>query len=421
MTASRTERKSHDGRSLELLLNVTHFPRDFNAAALWAGLTTFIWFASGMVPLQIAVSGQLGLSAAESSSGIFIVWFTSAASSLVLSLYYRQPLPITWTIPGLIYLGTLAGRFAFSELVGANLMAGLMIVALGLLGIGGRIMEWLPLPIVMGMFAGSILEYVTRMVKATVEDIFVAGPAVAGYLIGRVVGRPGLPPMGLAIIFGGIAIVLAPEGSPRRISWSFPDLVMPDIGFSLPAFVAVSLPMVVLSMVLGNVQGLGFLLAQGYRVPVRPVTVLVGVGSVVNAILGGCPAIVGRTAVAILAASDAGPASGRYTGSLIAAVLTFSIALAAGPVTSLLRILPRGYVLALAGLAILSSLQEAFEKAFSEKLRFGALVAFAVAATPFSFVGITSAFWAVLAGFLASLLAERGELLAHWGIKGMKG
>jgi benzoate membrane transport protein len=78
-------------------------------------------------------------------------------------------------------------------------------------------------------------------------------------------------------------------------------------------------------------------------------------------------------------------------------------------------------VLALAGLAILSSLQEAFEKAFSEKLRFGALVAFAVAATPFSFVGITSAFWAVITGFLASLLAERGELLAHWGIKVMKG
>lgn len=46
-------------------------------------------------------------------------------------------------------------------------------------------------------------------------------------------------------------------------------------------------------------------------------------------------------------------------------------------------------------------LQDAFEKAFGADLRFGALVAFAVAATPFSIAGITSAFWAVLAGLVA--------------------
>jgi benzoate membrane transport protein len=174
-------------------LSWTSVARDFNAAALWAGLTTFIWFASGMVPLQIAVSGQLGLDAAQSSSWIFIVWFSAALSSLVLSLFYRQPIPITWTIPGLVYLGTLAGDFSFSELVGANLMAGLLIIALGLAGIGGRIMDWLPLPIVMGMFAGSILEYVTRMVRATAEDILVGGATVAGYLAGRILGRPRVP------------------------------------------------------------------------------------------------------------------------------------------------------------------------------------------------------------------------------------
>jgi benzoate membrane transport protein len=90
------------------------------------------------------------------------------------------------------------------------------------------------------------------------------------------------------------------------------------------------------------------------------------------------------------------------------------IALAAKPLISLLSVLPRGYVVVLAGLAILSSLQEALEKAFGGRLRFGALVAFAVAATPFTLAGITSAFWAVIAGFAASLLAERRVLRAHW-------
>ena len=67
------------------------------------------------------------------------------------------------------------------------------------------------------------------------------------------------------------------------------------------------------------------------------------------------------------------------------------IALAAGLVIPILAVLPASYVFALAGLAIFASLQDAFEKAFGGTLRFGALVAFAVAVTPFSFVGITSA------------------------------
>lgn len=395
-------------------LSWTSVARDFNAAALWAGLTTFIWFASGMVPLQIAVSGQLGLDAAQSSSWIFIVWFSAAASSLWLSLFYRQPIPITWTIPGLVYLGTLAGHFTFSELVGANLMAGLLIIALGLAGIGGRIMDWLPLPIVMGMFAGSILEYVIRMVRATAEDIWIGGATVAGYLGGRILGRPRVPAMGLAVICGALAIFLTQETTPSSLSWSLPALVVPEINFSLAAFIAVSLPMVVLSMVLGNVQGLGFLRAQGYRVPVKPVTVAVGISSVVNAVLGGCPAIVGRTAVAIVAAPDAGPVASRYTASVTASLLTLILALAATTVTSVLAIVPKQYIVALAGLAILSSLQEAFEKAFGKVLKFGALVAFVVAATPFSFAGITSAFWAVIAGFLVSALTERSEMRAYW-------
>ena len=67
-----------------------------------------------------------------------------------------------------------------------------------------------------------------------------------------------------------------------------------------------------------------------------------------------------------------------------------------------------------AGLAIFASLQDAFEKAFGGNLRFGALVAFAVAATPFAFVGITSAFWAVIVGIIGSLVVERTDILKNW-------
>ena len=387
---------------------------DFNAAAMWAGITAFVWYAFGAVPLHIAVSGQLGLSTAQTSSWIFIVWLSGAVATIWLSLQFRQPIPITWTIPGLVYLGTLADRFSFAEIVGANLVAGLLLVVLGMLGAGGAIMRWLPLPIVMGMFGGSILTYVIRMVTATVEDVAVAGTAVACYLIGRWIGNTRIPPVGLAVIGGGIAVALVDTVGGKPVEWTMPAFAIPDMTFSYSAVIAMSLPMVVLSMGLGNVQGIGFLLAQGYRVPVNTVSTAVGVTSVVNAFLGGHPATVARTGVAILASPESGAVSGRYWAAVISAGLTIILAFAATPVASLLNVLPNTYIVAVAGLAIVSAFQDALEKSFTGKLRFGALVGFVVAATPFAILGITSAFWAIIAGLAASALAERKQLFEFW-------
>jgi benzoate membrane transport protein len=388
--------------------------RDFRMAALWAGLTAFIWYGLGAVPLQLEIAGQLGLSPAQTSSWIFIIWFSGAVISVALGLWFRMPIPITWTIPGLIYLGTLSGQFTFAEIVGANLVAGVAIVLLGLLGIGKRIMAWLPLPIVMGMFAGSILVYVTRMVNAIVEDMVVAGITVASYLIGRLVGSPRLPPIGLAVIVGGAAVFLFGNTAPGAAAWHLPTLELVEVQFSPNALLAVTLPMVLLAMGLGNVQGLGFLLSQGYRVQVTQITVTTGICSLVNAVFGGHAATVGRAAAAILAGPEAGPISSRYWASLIAAALSLVIAFGAGALTSLLDVFPRTFVVTLAALAILSSFQEALTKAFGGRLRFGGLTAFAVAATPFAIFGVTSAFWAILAGVAASFAAERRELLAYW-------
>jgi benzoate membrane transport protein len=388
--------------------------RDFNIAAFWSGITAFVWYAFGAVPLHIAVSGQLGLSTDQSASWMFIVWFMGALASIGLSLRYRQPIPITWTIPGLVYLGTLAGQYSFAEMVGANLMAGILIVVLGAIGVGQRIMAWLPLPIVMGMFAGSILGYMTRMVTATVNDALIAGTTVIAFLIGRAIANPKVPPLGLAMVVGGIAIVASGQLGEAEIAWTLPAVAIPGMAFTLPAFTAITVPMIILAMGLGNVQGLGFLMAQGYKIQVTAITVVVGITSIINALFGGHAAIVARTGVAILAAPDAGPKPTRYWANIIAASLTIGLAFAAAPVMSLIGVLPKSYIFALAGLAVLSALQDAFEKAFGAGLKFGALIAFGVAVTPFALAGISSAFWAIIAGIIASLFVERSQLLAIW-------
>jgi benzoate membrane transport protein len=387
---------------------------DLNCAAVWAGVTTFIWYAVGLVPVQIAVTSQFGLTPQAISSWIFIIWFSGAVASVAASLVYRQPIPITSTIPGLVFLGSLSGQFSYPELVGANLMAGVVILVCGVLGIGGRILKWLPMPIAMGMLAGSILGDVSKMVTASAGDMVVAGATIAGYAVGRCLGKSRVPPVGLALLTGGLAVAISQPAAPEPIAWTLPSLVVPSIAFSPSAFMAATIPLVVLSMGLGNVQGLGFLAAQGYRVPANRVTMMLGVNSIVNAMFGGHAAIISRNGMPILAGPEAGPAKGRYWANIVAALLSLLIAAAAGPVVSLFGILPTAYIVSLAGLALLPSLQNAFEKAFEGKLRFGAVVAFVVSASPFTLLGIGSACWALMIAVAAALLAEREDLLEHW-------
>ena len=311
-------------------------------------------------------------------------------------------------------MATMAGSYSYPELVGANLVAGVIVLTLGLFRVGGRLLDWLPMPLAMGMLGGSILADVSRAVSATVGDVVVAGATVAGYLVGRTIRNQKIPPVTLALIAGGVAVFLTRSLAPVSLAWQMPSLVVPSMSFSLTSFFAVSLPMIVLSVGLGNAQGLGFLRGQGYRVPANVVTFVLGLNSIINAMFGGHAAIVSRNGMPIMASTEAGPVAGRYWANLVSAALTLLIAVAAYPVASLVSILPTSYVLALAGVAILPSFQNAVEQAFSAKLRFGAIVAFVIACTPFSLLGISSAFWALIGGIVASLVCERADLISHW-------
>ena len=100
--------------------------RDANPQTLSAGFTTSIWFLAGSLPLLIAVAERLNASDAHTASWIFVSYLSCGFSGIGLSLYYRQPIAIGYTIPGLIYIGTVAGQFSLSEIVGANIVAELL-------------------------------------------------------------------------------------------------------------------------------------------------------------------------------------------------------------------------------------------------------------------------------------------------------
>lgn len=388
--------------------------RDVNPAAMSAGVASFMLYVFLGLPVQLAVLQDLGLTDSEATSWAVITWLTTGAVSLGVTLYLRQPLSITMSIPSIVYLGTLGTQYSFPELAGANLMAAALILVLGVLGVGARMLRWFPLPLVMAMFAGTIIGFVIRLVDASVSDAGLILPIVGAFLLGHAIGNPRLPPVGLAVATGVLMLTLTQQWGAPDATATLPQLAVPTFKFTVAAFIEVAIPLVLLTVAIGNTQGIGYLQAQGYQVRANFVTIVSGLNSLVNAVFGGSPAGVGRSGIAVMASPEAGPRHARYWACVVPSVLSIGVAFLVGPVIAVVESLPGTFIAAIAGLAILSALQGALAQAFRGNLQFGATIAFAVAMTPFSYLGLGAPFWAIVAGLAASFAAERRTLLEYW-------
>jgi benzoate membrane transport protein len=382
--------------------------------ALSAGLSAFLMYTFAAFPALLAVLADLELGLHETAAWITAVWLTGGIATLAVTLRTRQPVPLVWSFPCLAYLGSVGHGLGYRELVGASLVAGVGIVLLALLGAGERIMAWLPLPLVVATFAGSIAAYVLAAARATVTDAAIGCAAVGAYAAARALRSRRVPPVAVAAVAAAVAVVALGRVDAAALEWSAPALSLPAPSFSGSVILA-SLPLIVLSLGMSTVQGLGFLVSEGYRVPVNRISLAVGLTSVANALLGGHPAGIGRNAAVLVGGPEAGPLERRYRASVVSGVLLLGLALGAGTIAALVGSLPPSVVAVVGGLALLSPFEDALRKSFRGGLPLGATAAFAVAATPVAILGIGSAFWALIAGYAVSLLLERGRLRAALG------
>lgn len=382
------------------------------AAAASAAVTAFAFYAFGTVPLVLGTAAELGLSPAQTTSWLTAVWLTGGLATLALTLAHRQPIQIVWSIPGIVLIGAVGEGLSYAELVGANLAAGALLLVLALAGAGERLLRLLPLPILLGSFAGSMLPYLARAAEGVATDAAVGLAAVAGYASARLLPRAGVPPVAPAALAGGAAAALAGRIGAGGGDWGLPTLVAPAPALDPATVLTVAVPLALLSLALGTAQGLGFLVAQGYEPPVRRISLAVGAASLLNAALGAHQAQVSRAGTAIVAGPGAGAREGRWRASALAGASMLGLALAAGSAFAVASAVPASLVAVVVGLAVLPVLRTAARGSLAGPLRLGGGTALVVAALPVGALGTTAAVWAIPAGLAVSFLAERGALVA---------
>lgn len=377
-----------------------------NSKTISVGLVAAVFGCTGpaLVVIKAAEAGQL--SAGQTVAWLFSIYVLGGLLSLFLALRYRQPICGAYTIPGAAILATSLVGINFSDAVGAFIMSGLLVLLLGVSGLIGKLMRWLPMPIVMAMIVGAMIRFATGAVDSVAAMPLIAGSAALSFfLVTRFVKS--VPPVMVAGIIGfGLALAMG-QIQPADVDVAFVMPVFTAPTFSLDAFLAITIPLTALVIGAENAQAAGVLMAEGYRPPINAMTVLSGIGGILAGLLGGHNANIAGPMTAICSSEQAGEdPQHRYGAALVNGVLFALFGLFAGLAVPFILALPKALIMIVAGLAmigvLLSALQQAFRKGGACQI--GAFVALAVAMSNFSLMGISAPFWALLFGVLVSWL-----------------
>lgn len=371
----------------------------FSIQALAAGLlAAFVGFASSFAVIIQGLT-TVGASQAEAASGLMALSISMGVCAIWLSLRTRLPISVAWSTPGAALLatsGALEGGFAAA--VGAFLVTGALIVLAGLWKPLGRWVAAIPAPLANAMLAGVLLGLCLAPVKAVGQAPLVGLAIVATWaVVGRINRLYAVP---ASVFVTAVLIVLTTDVTAASMGslWPHPVLVAPT--FSFAAVIGIALPLFIVTMASQNIPGIAVLNVNGYRPDPSPLFRTTGVFSLLSAPFGGHAVNLAAITAALCAGEDAHPdPTRRYWAAIVAGLLYIVFGLLAGAATAFISASPPILIEAVAGLALLGAFGSALMGAVSApEGREAAVVTFIVTASGLAFLGISGAFWGLVAG-----------------------
>jgi benzoate membrane transport protein len=369
----------------------------------WLTLTTsalaavVVGFASTI--LIVMQAGQaMGASPAQQASMAAILCFGMALTSLYLSWRHRMPIITAWSTPGAALIATSATGVAYSNALGAFVIAGLLMAATALIKPLAKAIAKIPGSIASAMLAGVLLKYALGIPGAAVAMPFMVLPLVAAYFALR-----------LSVPLYAVPVITVAGVAVAAVSAPFPavQIALTPLTFAMPSFdgatiVGIGVPLFLVTMASQNLPGFAVLRANGYEPPVTSCLLTTGVASAVMAPFGSHAINIAAITASLVAGSDAHPdPEQRWLVALPYFVLYVAVGLAAGLFVAVLGALPAALITTIAGLALFSPIMGAITAMMKEPHDIdSAPVTFLVTASGVTIWGVGAAFWGLASGMM---------------------
>lgn len=365
-------------------------------------VTALVGFTSSFAVVLTGLDA-VGADAAQAASGLLAVSITMGLACVVLAWRYRMPITVAWSTPGaalLVATGTVEGGWPAA--VGAFLVTAALILLTALWPALGGLIARIPPSIAQAMLAGVLLPLCLAPITGIVANPWGVVPVVLTWLVFARLAPRWAVPFAFVAATVVVAISLVGNGAPFD-----PAVLLPRFEFTAPTFtvgalVGLAVPLFIVTMASQNVPGIAIMRSFGYEVPWRPAMLVTGVGTALGATAGGHAINLAAISAALAASPDADPdpkrrwVAGVSTGASYLVLGAFSAAFAA-----LVVLAPAAVIPAVAGLALFAAFGSSVQQAIDDPgERIPAVVTFLVAASGIAVLGVSAAFWALVAGLL---------------------
>ncbi|GAA1733042.1 benzoate/H(+) symporter BenE family transporter [Aeromicrobium alkaliterrae] len=373
-----------------------------------AGLVAALVGFTSSFAVVIAGLRAVGANQAQAASGLLALCVVFGLIMLVLATWTRLPLSFAWSTPGaalLVSTGTVEGGWAAA--VGAFLVTGVLLALTGLVPALGRLIGRIPVPLAQAMLGGVLLQLCLAPFVAVADSPALIAPILVVWLL----ATRWIPTWAVPIAFGVALVVMAADlvasGATVPSSELVPALTWTSPTFTIAAVVGIAVPLTVVTMASQNIPGVAVMSSYGYRVPWTPSMVAAGAGTAVVAPLGGHAMNLAALSAALTAGDGAGPRDRRWIAAATAGVAYLVLGPLSGALVALSAAAAPGIVESVAGLALLAAFAAALRGALDDPdHRTSSAVAFLVAASGLTILGVGGAFWALVLG-----------LAVRWGIE----
>ena len=374
-------------------------------------VTALVGFTSSFAVVLTGLDA-VGANTVQAASGLLAVSLMMGLACVVLAWRYRMPITVAWSTPGaalLVATGTVEG--GWSAAVGAFLVTAALILLTALWPALGALIARIPPSIAQAMLAGVLLPLCLAPITGIVANPWGVVPVVLTWLVfARLAPRWAVP---LAFVAAAVVVAVSLVGEGAAFD---PALLLPRLEFTAPTFtvgalVGLALPLFIVTMASQNVPGIAIMRSFGYEVPWRPAMLVTGVGTALGATAGGHAINLAAISAALAASPDADPdpkrrwVAGVSTGASYLVLAVFSAAFAA-----LVVLAPAAVIPAVAGLALFAAFGSSVQQAIDDPgERIPAVVTFLVAASGIAVLGVSAAFWALVAGLVVRTVLHTGR------------
>ncbi|CAM4258568.1 benzoate/H(+) symporter BenE family transporter [Kerstersia similis] len=335
------------------------------------------------------------------ASWIWAISIGAGVSGLLLSWWLKIPVITAWSAPGTALLITLFPEISMAQVVGAYILAALLVLLVGVTGYFDKLVRAIPRGIAAGMMAGILFQFGTQAFTAAGKMPALVFAMLAAYFVCR-----RLCPRYTVVVVALTGFVVAlgqqlTDFSSLTLSWTQPIFVVPQ--FDWVSFLSLALPLTIVSLTGQFLPGMAVMQLSGYQMPARPVIMVTGLASLATAFFGGVTIVLSAITAALCTGKDAHPEKDkRYIAGIANGVFYLIGGTFAGTIVLLFKAVPAELVAILAGLALIGAIVSNMTLVVEDAAhREAATITFLATASGMTLWGFGSAFWGIVIGMLA--------------------